>query len=335
MRLSTMVQSALLARRSPPRCSRGWSTGRVRSSNRPSSASRHSRLQLDGTLLPQEDDSLQEEAPSMTAGIGFALVDAFTTSRPFSGNPAGVVVGSFTDDDWMQGVANELQQAETAFVARGDDGAFLLRWFTPVAEVALCGHATLATAHWLWESGDLLKTEDAAFDTRSGRLTAARDGDRIVLDFPAVPAVELSSPVPRLAAALAGEVPNWTGVTENADIGERNMLAILGSERAVRDLTPDLREVARLPVGGLIVSAKREAGGVVSRYFAPAYGIPEDPVTGSAHCTIGPYWRRELGPTLAAEQASPRGGELTVVTTDAGRVTLAGRARTAATGHLR
>jgi len=112
------------------------------------------------------------------------------------------------------------------------------------------------------------------------------------------------------------------------------MLAVFQSEEVVRDLSPDLREVARLPVGGLIVTARRQAGGVVSRYFAPAYGIPEDPVTGSAHCTIGPYWRNELGSTLSAEQASPRGGELSVVTTDVGRVLLAGKARTAATGFL-
>ena len=264
----------------------------------------------------------------------FALVDAFTTGQPFSGNPAGVLLlDKFPDIEWMQGVANELQQAETAFLAPGEEGAFLLRWFTPVAEVALCGHATLASAHWLWESAVLNEEAVAAFATRSGRLTAVRDDDRVVLDFPAVPATQVSSS-PELVAALAGAVPVWTGVTDNAHAGERNMLAVLDSEEAVRDLSPDLQEVARLPVGGLIVTAKRRAGGVVSRYFAPAYGIPEDPVTGSAHCTIGPYWHEQLGETLSAEQASRRGGELTVVTTDAGRVLLAGKARTAATGFM-
>ena len=271
----------------------------------------------------------------MPGTSAFALVDAFTTRHPFSGNPAGVLLlDAFPAAEWMQGVANELHQAETAFLAPGNDGAFLLRWFTPVAEVALCGHATLASAHWLWESGVLKASEVAAFDTQSGRLTAARDGDRVVLDFPAAPATQVSSPAPDLVAALAGEAPVWTGVTEPADGGERNMLAVLGSEEAVRGLAPDLREVARLPVGALYVTAKRRTGGVVSRCFAPAYGIPEDPVTGSAHCTIGPYWRDELGATLLAEQASPRGGELTVGTTDAGRVRLAGTARTAATGIL-
>lgn len=112
------------------------------------------------------------------------------------------------------------------------------------------------------------------------------------------------------------------------------MLAVLPAEDDVRVLRPDLQAVAALPVGGLIVPARSTAGGVVSRYFAPAYGIPEDPVTGSAHCTVGPYWRDELGASLSAEQASPRGGELTVVTTDSGRVLLGGRARTAATGVL-
>ena len=264
----------------------------------------------------------------------FALVDAFTTGKPFSGNPAGVVLlQELPDPEWMQGMANELRQAETAFLAPGDQGEFLLRWFTPVAEVALCGHATLASAHWLWESGALDRGTSATFATRSGHLTAARVDDRIVLDFPAVPAGPVAPPA-GLAAALAGTVPVWTGVTDHPDPGERNLLAVLESEQAVRDLQPDLREVARLPVGGLIVTAERGAGGVVSRYFAPAFGIPEDPVTGSAHCTIGPYWRDRLGPTLHAHQASPRGGDLTVTTTPAGRVLLAGTARTAATGLL-
>ncbi|HET6627981.1 MAG TPA: PhzF family phenazine biosynthesis isomerase [Nocardioidaceae bacterium] len=261
-------------------------------------------------------------------------MDAFTTEQPFSGNPAGVLLlDEFPDTGWMQGVANELQQAETAFLAPGEEGMFLLRWFTPVAEVALCGHATLASAHWLWESGVLQERAVAAFATRSGGLTATRDDDRVVLDFPAVPATEVTTS-PTVLAALAGAVPVWTGVTRNADPGERNILAVLESEEAVRDLSPDLQEISRLQVGGLIVTAKRRAGGVVSRYFAPAYGIPEDSVTGSAHCTIGPYWREELGTSLSAEQASPRGGELSVVTTEAGRVLLAGKARTAATGFI-
>jgi PhzF family phenazine biosynthesis protein len=278
---------------------------------------------------------LRSKGVDMGAASSFGLVDSFTTQQPFSGNPAGVVLlEHFPDDAWLQGAANELQQSETAFVVPDDDGGFALRWFTPVAEVALCGHATLASAHWLWETGAVDERSTASFATRSGLLTAVRGDDgRIVLDLPAVPVERVEAPQ-ELIAALAGEVPTWVGVTSNPDLGERNMLAVLRSEDAVRTLSPDLQEVLKLPVGGLIVTARSGAEGVVSRYFAPRYGIPEDPVTGSAHCTIGPYWRPELGSTLLAVQASRRGGELTVVTTDAGRVLLAGTARTAATGFI-
>ena len=270
----------------------------------------------------------------MTPGSPFAIVDAFTSDRPFSGNPAGVLLlESFPDPAWMQGVANELQQAETAFVTPGTDGDFRLRWFTPVAEVAMCGHATLASAHWLWESGAHPGDATAVFTTRGGRLTAVRKGDQIQLDLPADPATSME-PTPGLLACLPGVTPVWTGVTDNVDPGERNMVAVLGSDDDVRNLSPDFQAVARLPVGGLIVTARRRAGGIVSRYFSPAYGIPEDPVTGSAHCTLGPYWRDELGDSLVAEQASPRGGALSVVTTDEGRVLLTGRARAAATGFI-
>ena len=270
----------------------------------------------------------------MSAGADFAIVDAFTTQKPFSGNPAGVVVlDHFPDDEWMQGVANELHQAETAFLVQDDEpNTFRLRWFTPVAEVALCGHATLASAHWLWESGTLPEGSVAAFETLSGRLTAEPDRHHIVLDLPAVPAAQVPASAD-LLTALRGTAPVWTGVTGNDDPGERNMIAVLESEDLVRRLAPDLEAITRLPVGGLIVTARSSAGGVVSRYFAPAFGIPEDPVTGSAHCTIAPYWRDELGTTLFAEQASPRGGALTVAT-KAGRVFLSGTARTAVTGFI-
>lgn len=265
----------------------------------------------------------------------FAIVDAFTTDRPFSGNPAGVVLlDEFPTDEWMQGVANELHQAETAFlVPTNQGGTYRLRWFTPVAEVALCGHATLASAHWLWESGTMPHGADAVFETLSGRLAAERRGTDVVLDFPTVPATA-TAPTADLIAGLRGRTPVWTGITSNDDPGERNMLAVLETEELVRGLVPDLQAVERLPAGGLIVTAKAPAGGVVSRYFAPAYGIAEDPVTGSAHCTIGPYWRDELGTILAAEQASHRGGALTVDTTNPARTRLSGTARTAITGLL-
>lgn len=271
----------------------------------------------------------------MSAGTAFAIVDAFTTYQAFSGNPAGVVLlDQFPNAEWMQGVANELHQAETAFLVPEEaPNTFRLRWFTPVAEVALCGHATLASAHWLWESDTVSKGSTAAFITLSGRLTAERDGDHVVLDFPAVPAAKVP-PSPDLLIALRGTVPVWTGVTSNDDPGERNLLAVLQSEEVVRQIAPDLEAITRLPVGGLIVTARRHnASGVVSRYFAPAYGIPEDPVTGSAHCTIAPYWRDELGTDFFAEQASPRGGALRVAT-KAGRVLLSGTARTAVTGII-
>jgi PhzF family phenazine biosynthesis protein len=269
----------------------------------------------------------------------FAIVDAFTTERPFSGNPAGVVLmDAYPEDAWMQCVANELHQAETAFLVPAEEPtSFRLRWFTPVAEVALCGHATLASAHRLWESGTVTAGSTITFTTLSGPLAAECSGERVVLDFPAVPA----DPVPPsadlfadLLAALNGAAPVWTGITGNDDPGERNVLAVLETADVVRRLTPDLQGVARLPAGGLIVTARTRAGEVVSRYFAPAYGIPEDPVTGSAHCTIGPYWQAQLGTSLVAEQASPRGGALTVDTATDGRVRLAGKARTAVTGLL-
>lgn len=268
----------------------------------------------------------------------FAIVDAFTTPRAFSGNPAGVLLlAEFPDDSWMQGVATELNQAETAFVVAGDD-VHQLRWFTPVAEVALCGHATLAAAHLLWETDALGAETVARFTTRSGLLTAQQRGGRIVLDFPAVPAHRLdvsSGPGRAVAEALAGAHAEWVGITDHDDPGERNALAVLDSERAVRNFVPDLQAIAALPAGGLIVTARGHANNeVVSRYFAPAYGIPEDPVTGSAHCTIGPYGRDQLGARLLAEQASPRGGMLEVVTTDYDRVRLGGSARTVITGRL-
>lgn len=269
----------------------------------------------------------------------FTIVDAFATPQAFSGNPAGVVLlEAFPDDAWMQGVANELHQAETAFLVPGEEGAHRLRWFTPVAEVALCGHATLASAHVLWETGALRSDAVADFDTRSGRLTAELHDDRIMLDFPAVPAHRLdpsSEVFMALSGALSGATVTWAGLTSNDDPGERNLLAVLESRQAVCDVEPDLQAIAALPAGGLIVTARGHGPiGVVSRYFAPAFGIPEDPVTGSAHCTIGPYWRDKLGSRLDAEQASARGGHLTVVTTETGRVRLGGVARTAVTGYL-
>lgn len=263
----------------------------------------------------------------------FVVINAFVTDSAFSGNPAGVLIlNAYPEDSWMQGVADELHQAETAFVVPDTTGRFALRWFTPTAEVELCGHATLAAAAHLWQSRLLLPDRAAEFDTRSGPLTARLGDGEITLDFPAVPATEIEQP-PALHTALPGAAIVWTGITGQADPRERNILAVLRDEVAIVELAPDLRAVEQLPAGGLIVSA-RANDDVVSRYFAPSFGIPEDPVTGSAHCTIGPYWREDLGPEIWARQLSARGGRLHVTTTPTGRVLLRGRARPSMRGTI-
>ena len=256
-------------------------------------------------------------------------VDAFT-DRPYAGNPAAVVVlDAAAPEGWMRALAAEMNLSETAFlVPRGD--AWDLRWLTPTVEVDLCGHATLAAAHVLFESGRA--DGPARFDTRSGRLTVARVGaGRYAMDFPATPP-EAAAPPAALAEAL-GAWPEWTGQTPF------DVFAVLPSARAVRDLAPDLGRLASLGTRGVIVTAAgNPAGGrgadVVSRFFAPEAGVPEDPVTGSAHCAIGPYWARRLGrDALRCEQASARGGVLDV-TVRGDRVELVGDAVTAYTAEL-
>lgn len=250
------------------------------------------------------------------------IVDAFAAA-PFQGNPAGVVLlDAPRDDAWMQSVAAELRHSETAFVGPADEhGVRPLRWFTPVTEVDLCGHATLATAHALGT--------DCRFATRSGLLTCTRRDDGwIEMDFPADPPVPIA-PTPELLDAL-GPVP----VTAVAR-GVSDVLVELASAQQVRDLSPDLAALARVPARGVIVTAA--AGGspdIVSRCFYPGAGVPEDPVTGSAHCTLASWWSPRLGRAeLTAEQASPRGGSLrTILRQD--RVTLAGRAVTVVHGSL-
>jgi len=257
------------------------------------------------------------------------VADAFT-SEPFAGNPAAVcVLQKPAPEGWMQRVARELNLSETAFVVpESARGRFGLRWFTPACEVDLCGHATLATAHVLWEEGHLPSGAEAVFHTRSGRLAAHREQDRIVLDFPAEP-VAACSPPAGLAQALGAE-PVWVGK------GRGHWLAELASEKAVRGLAPDTAALARMGAGSLIVTARSDepADDVVSRYFAPDYGIAEDPVTGAAHCAIGPYWAGKLGKQdLVARQASARGGTLWVgVRGD--RVHLGGHAVTVLRGEL-
>ena len=273
-------------------------------------------------------------------GQGFVQVDAFT-DRPFAGNPAAVLVlAEARDDGWMQAVARELNLSETAFLAPGEDG-FGLRWFTPGQEVDLCGHATLASAHVLWEGGLLAAGEEARFHTRSGLLTARQSGGEsgrgagwIEMDFPAEPAREVPSPE-GLALAL-GAGPLWVGQNR------LDYLVELEDEEAVRALRPDHRELAAMGGRGFIVTARAHSsvGGeydFVSRYFAPAVGIDEDPVTGSAHCALGPFWRERLGRAageeLVGRQASPRGGTVRVRPLG-DRVLLRGQAVTILRGEI-
>jgi PhzF family phenazine biosynthesis protein len=264
----------------------------------------------------------------------YVIVDAFT-NRPFAGNPAGVVVLDGPGEPrWMQAVAAELNLSETAFLYRFDDGAWSLRWFTPVAEVDLCGHATLASAHTLWREG-----HDAVaairFQTASGELIARQRDGAIELDFPSLPADPIEPPA-TLAQILGGVAWRWIGQTRHADPAAANYLVELESESVVRNLAPDVAELGKLPVGGMIVTARAESPGFdfVSRYFAPALGIAEDPVTGSAHCTSGPYWAERLGKNeLRACQLSRRSGELGVTVTPE-RVYLLGEAVTVARGTI-
>src|SRR5215470_14284482 len=227
-------------------------------------------------------------------------VDAFTT-RLFGGNPAAVVVlDRWLPDDVMQSIAAENNLAETAFTVPNQDVS-PLRWFTPTIEVDLCGHATLATAHILFRhyypSANLV-----TFSTRSGNLAVTRDGELLEMDFPARPA----SPI-QVSEALVSAL----GARPREVLLARDTLAIFDSEDAIRALRPDLGRIAALDAFAIIVSAPGREVDFVSRFFAPRAGIPEDPVTGSAHCTLVPYWSNRLDKSkLVAKQLSARGGDL-------------------------
>jgi len=256
-------------------------------------------------------------------------IDAFTDA-PFSGNPAAVCLldGANVDDTWMQRVATEMNLSETAFVDRRDHD-WSLRWFTPTIEIALCGHATLATAHAMLEEGILAAGGTARFHTQSGLLSATQTGDLIELDFPAtVP--ERSAPPDGLIEAL-GMHPM------RVSRSKFDYLVELATEDDVRSLMPDFAMLRRLPVRGVIVTSRGNTAGFdfVSRFFAPGSGVDEDPVTGSAHCALAPYWAPRLGKQrFTAYQASPRGGVLRV-TLAGDRVLLAGHAVTVFRGELR
>jgi PhzF family phenazine biosynthesis protein len=254
-------------------------------------------------------------------------IDAFAVG-PFTGNPAAVcLLEKEADADWMQSVAAEMNLSETAFVAPRTDG-FELRWFTPVSEVDLCGHATLASAHLLWETGRLAEADTARFHTRSGLLTAVRVDDWIELDFPATPAESIEPP-PGLSDLL-GSVPKFVGRSRF------DLLLELTDAEELRDLNPDFVGLSSLPIRGLIVTTKSDVPefDFLSRFFAPAAGINEDPVTGSAHCALAPFWAERLGKTeMTAYQCSPRGGVVKVKLAG-DRVLLRGKAVTVLRGEL-
>lgn len=261
--------------------------------------------------------------------LSFTQIDAFT-DRPFRGNPAAVfLLPEPRDVDWMQAVASEMNLPETAYLLRRDGGdGFDLRWFTPTVEVDLAGHPTLAAAHFLWESGELQSGDDARFHTKSGTLTARSSEGWITLDFPATPASSSEQSVD-LAAALGAPI-TWTGASRF------DLLAEVGSESDLRGIDPDYAALARLPVRGVIVTALADGDDYdfVSRFFAPQSGIFEDPVTGSAHCCLAPYWSAKLGrASLIGYQASPRGGTVRVEV-GGDRVRLSGQAVTTARGEL-
>ena len=261
-------------------------------------------------------------------------VDAFAAG-PFTGNPAAVcLVGPHEApaDGWMQAVAAEMNLAETAFVRPRPDGSFDLRWFTPLAEVRLCGHATLASAHVLWEMGRLHAAAPARFHTLSGLLEAERaghgEGATITLDFPATPTRPVDAPAGLLEAL---GLPATLVESDGEDY-----LIEVEDEQVLRAVQPDMARLREVDARGVVVTARSADAGtdIVSRFFAPRVGVPEDPVTGSAHCRLAPYWAGRLGKKeLRAVQASPRGGRL-LVELRGDRVQLTGSAVTVFRGEL-
>lgn len=259
------------------------------------------------------------------------IVDAFA-DRPFTGNPAAVcLLSGVTDPSWMQRVAAEMNLSETAFPRPIEDpeADFELRWFTPAAEVELCGHATLGSAHVLYETGVMPADRPIRFRTlHSGVLTVWRQDGLLAMDFPALAPEPVEAP-DGLAAAL-GAVPAWTGRSL-----QRDLLALLDGPETVRSLAPDLERLRGLDARGICVTAAATGDSFVSRFFAPSVGVPEDPVTGSAHCMLAPFWAERLGRgELTGRQLSARGGTVRV-SVQGERVTLMGAAVIVLDGTLR
>jgi PhzF family phenazine biosynthesis protein len=257
-------------------------------------------------------------------------VDSFT-DRPFTGNPAGVcILSASKDDDWMVAVAREMALSETAFLLPLADHGYSLRWFTCLREVSLCGHATLAAAHILWQQGFLRVDQPAIFETKSGTLTADLESDGwIRLNFPARH-VAAAEPPPGLMSAIGAQHIQFVGRYRNS-----NLIEVAG-EDDVRGVAPDFTALLQVDARSVIVTARstNPAYDFVSRYFAPAVGVNEDPVTGSAHCALASYWGDKLGKSeMTAYQASQRGGFLRVRPRGE-RVELLGQAVTIFTGEL-
>jgi PhzF family phenazine biosynthesis protein len=254
-------------------------------------------------------------------------IDAFT-DRAFGGNPAAVcLLDEPADAAWMQAVATEMNLSETAFVHPAGDG-YGLRWFTPAVEVDLCGHATVATAHVLWETGRLARTATARFQTRSGLLTATSEEGWIELDFPALPPAQ-AEPSAGLIAALGAHAV-WVGRSRF------DFLVEVAAEAELRALAPDFRALRAVEVRGTIVTARSDDPrfDFVSRFFAPAAGVNEDPVTGSAHSALAPFWSAKLGKErMTGFQASARGGVVRVRMAGE-RVRIGGQAVTVLAGEL-
>jgi len=299
------------------------------------------------------DSSMSTSLTEAPTALSIWHADAFT-DRPFAGNPAAVcVLPRFGSDVWMQRVATEMALSETAFLVRREDegpdeARFDLRWFTPAAEVDLCGHATLASAHVLWESGQAPAGKPIRFHTLSGELSAeptggcgavARGetgGGWIELDFPAEVAKPWDEEPSEKVAEAVGVAPERV---RQVLANRLDLLVEVENEATVRGLEPDLARITALSCRGVIVTAAAtETEGVdfVSRYFAPQFGVPEDPVTGSAHCALAPFWIERLGhERLVGYQVSARGGWVRVRLADGGRrVKLAGQAVTVLRGEL-
>lgn len=267
-------------------------------------------------------------------------VDAFA-DKTFSGNPAAVcILEDIIPDSLMKNIAMEMNLSETAFVSKinDDDGKFTgeysLRWFTPEYEVDLCGHATLASSHIMWQKGIVPQTDEIKFKTRSGLLTAKNNNGEITLDFPAIQQKEVKYP-PELITSIGGAKPVYVGMTK------WNYLMELENEQAIYDAKPDFKLIESLPGWGIIITAAADINGLgkkgydfVSRFFAPEKGVPEDPVTGSAHCALALYWQKRLGKNkFKAYQASERGGTLGVEV-NGDRVYLKGKAITVIEGEI-